>query len=112
MRIPIDIHFRDMDPSPEIESMLRDRISALGTIESTAIGCHVTVEPTAKRHRHGTIHRFTIRLAVTGDELVVSREPGENHAHEDPHVALRDACDALERQLIERRRQRRGRKSA
>lgn len=108
MQIPVEVHFRHMAPSAAMESLLRERIGALGTIESTAIGCHVTIEPSDRRHRHGTIHRFTIRLAVPGDELVVSRESGENHAHEDPYVALRDACDALERQLVERHRRLRG----
>jgi ribosomal subunit interface protein len=109
MRIPVDVHFRDMSPSPAIESHIRQRIEALGRIDSTALGCHVTVEPGDHRRRHGTIHRFTIRLVVPGDEIVVSREPGANAAHEDPYVAMRDACDALERQLVEHRRQRRGR---
>lgn len=109
MRIPVDVHFRDMDPSPAIESLLRERIEPLGKIESSALGCRVTVEPSDRRRRHGTIHRFTIRLSIPGDEIVVSHEAGENTAHQDLYVALRDACDALERQLVEHRRQRRGR---
>ena len=107
MRIPVDIHFRGMDRSLAMETALREKIEPLGAIESGAIGCHVTVERTENRHRHGTFHRFTIRLAVPGDDLIVSREPGADHAHEDPYIALRDACEALERQLIERHRQRR-----
>lgn len=107
MHIPVEIQFRNMDRSLALEAALREKIEPLGAIESRALGCRVTVEPVDHRHRHGTIHRFTIRLAIPGEELVVSREPAENHAHEDPYVALRDACDALERQLIERHRQRR-----
>jgi ribosome-associated translation inhibitor RaiA len=38
---------------------------------------------------------------VPGKELVVSRDPGDVHAHKDVYVAIRDAFDAAERQLAE-----------
>ncbi|WP_053238576.1 HPF/RaiA family ribosome-associated protein [Sandaracinus amylolyticus] len=108
MRMPVQIHFRDMDASEAMESLLREKLEGLAQIEPRATSCHVVIEPTDKRHRHGTIHRITVRLAVPGDELVVSRESGEDHSHEDPYVALRDAVDALRRQVVERNRMRRG----
>jgi hypothetical protein len=36
---------------------------------------------------------------VPGGKIVVSREPGEDHSHEDLHVAVRDAFDAVRRRL-------------
>ena len=106
MQIPVQVVFRGMDASPAMESALREKIANLLTIEPSATSCHAVIEPTDQRHRHGTIHRITIRLAVAGEEFVVSRENSENHAHEDPYVAMRDACDALRRQLVERHRMR------
>ena len=64
MRIPVDIQFRNMDRSPALEAAVREKIEPLGRIESRAVGCRVTIEPVEQRHRHGTIHRFTIRLSV------------------------------------------------
>jgi ribosome-associated translation inhibitor RaiA len=107
MRIPVEIQFRDMVPSLALEAAVREKIAALGPLHSDALSCHVTIEPSDRRHRHGRIHRFTIRLAMPGRDLVVSREPEADHAHEDPYVALRDAYDALRRQLIEGRRRQR-----
>jgi cold shock CspA family protein len=40
-----------------------------------------------------------IDLTVPGTELVVSRESGLNHAHEDAYVAIRDAFKAARRKL-------------
>jgi hypothetical protein len=40
-----------------------------------------------------------VELAVPGGTIVVNREPGEDHAHEDLHVAIRDAFDAARRRL-------------
>jgi cold shock CspA family protein len=40
-----------------------------------------------------------IDLTVPGTELVVSRDNGLNHAHEDAYVAVRDAFKAARRKL-------------
>jgi ribosome-associated translation inhibitor RaiA len=103
MSIPVHITFRDMDASPAMEEILREKITHLASLEQRALGAHVTVEPTDRRHHHGTIHRVTIRFSVPGDELVVSRESGDP-SHADPYISARDACDALRRQLVERHR--------
>lgn len=83
-----------------MEAIIREKLAPLGRIRGDALSCRVTIEPSDRRHRQGRIHRFTIRLAVPGEEIVVSREPQANPAHEDPYVALRDACDALRRKVV------------
>jgi hypothetical protein len=40
-----------------------------------------------------------IDLTVPGEEIVIGREPGHDHAHEDVYVAIRDAFDEAKRQL-------------
>jgi cold shock CspA family protein len=40
-----------------------------------------------------------VETRVPDRELVVSRDPGDRRAHFDPYVAVRDAFDAMERQL-------------
>lgn len=49
-----------------------------------------------------------VELIVPEREIVVRREPGEHHAHEDLHVAIRDAFDAAQRQLQDYAREMRG----
>ncbi len=45
------------------------------------------------------IYNVRIDLTVPGGTIAVNREPGEDHAHEDMHVAVRDAFDAARRKL-------------
>ena len=40
-----------------------------------------------------------ISLGLPGAEIVVGHDPLKNHAHEDIYVAVRDAFDAVRRQL-------------
>jgi hypothetical protein len=56
------------------------------------------------RHRQGTIYHVRVDLTAPGGEVVVNREPGEDHTHEDLHVAIRDAFDAARRRLQDRMR--------
>jgi cold shock CspA family protein len=54
------------------------------------------------------LYHVRIDLTVPGAELVASREPHDNHAHEDVYVAIRDAFDAMRRQLEAHARRQRG----
>jgi len=49
-----------------------------------------------------------VDVRVPTGELVVSREHGRDHAHEDVYVAVRDAFNAVVRQLEDYRRRQRG----
>jgi hypothetical protein len=50
-----------------------------------------------------------IHLAVPGEDLYVNRDHEQNHAHEDVHVAVRDAFGAAMRRLQDYLDRRRGR---
>ena len=52
-----------------------------------------------KHHYKGSTYQVRIDLTVPGSEIVVSRDPGLNHAHEDIYVTVRDAFNAVRRQL-------------
>ena len=52
--------------------------------------------------------RVRVDLGVPGREIVVGRDPQAHHAHEDAHVAVRDAFDAVRRLLEDYVRERRG----
>ena len=104
MTIPVQIHFHGIDASPAMESVLREKLEGIASLEPRATACLAVIEPSDNRHRNGRVHRVTLRLAIPGDDIVVSRASETDHTHEDPYIALRDACDALRRQLIERNR--------
>ena len=46
---------------------------------------------------------------MPGQTLTIDHRPGDNHAHTDIYVAIRDAFNAMERQLRKWRDQKKGR---
>ena len=99
MPADVQIAFRGMEPSPSVEARVQRRAEDLQQLSDRVTACRVTLEAAHRRHRQGTIYHVSIDLAVPGGKIVVNREPGEDHAHEDMHVAVRDAFDAARRQL-------------
>jgi ribosomal subunit interface protein len=95
----VQISFRNMAPSPAAEERVRDRVAALEKFYDRIISCHVVLEEPHRHHHQGKIFHVRVELIVPGREIVVRRDPGEHHAHEDMHVAIRDAFDAVRRQL-------------
>jgi ribosomal subunit interface protein len=104
MQANLSITFRNMDTSPSVEAHIRHRAAELEQFSDRISACRVTLEATHRHHRQGTIYRVSVDLSVPGGKVVVNREPAENHAHEDMHVAIRDAFDAARRRLQDRMR--------
>lgn len=91
--------FHNMDRSAALEAKALERLQKIDRIFNGVVGCRVAFEARHRHHRQGTIYHVTIHLSVPGVDVVVTDLPEENHAHEDPFVALRDAFDAASRQL-------------
>jgi ribosomal subunit interface protein len=99
MQLPLQITFRHMDPSPALEARIRERADELDQFFDRITSCRVVVECANKRHQQGNLFEVRVDLTVPGREIVVGRDSGANHAHEDAHVAVRDAFDAARRLL-------------
>lgn len=108
MTIPLQITFHGMEPSPAVEQDLNEKAGKLAQFSDGITACHVTIDAPHKHHHKGRIYGVTIELHVPDKEIVVSRNPAENHAHEDVYVAIRDAFDSARRQLKEYEERRRG----
>jgi len=107
-QIPLQIVFRNMDKSPSVEDAVKERIVKLEKFASDIISCRVIVEAPHRHHAKGNLYHVTVDLHLPGTEIVVNRDPSQNHAHEDVYVALRDAVNAAVRQLQSYTRIRRG----
>jgi ribosomal subunit interface protein len=108
VKLPVQITFRDIETSPAIETRIREQVARLAKFHDRITGCRVIVEAHHRRHRKGKLYHVRIDLTVPGAELVVSRDPERDQAHEDVYVAIRDAFDSARRQLQDRTRQARG----
>ena len=95
----VQISFRGMEPSPAAEAQVRRRVDELEQFSDRISACRVVLETVDRHHQHGRIYHARVDLTVSGGTVVANREPGLNHAHEDLHVAIRDAFDAVRRRL-------------
>lgn len=88
-----------MEPSETVESMIRERAARLERLEGRIVRCHVVIDVPHRHHQKGRF--FSVRVDVTTPtgEFAATREPPNDHAHEEFGVVVRDAFDALVRQI-------------
>ncbi|MFN8640961.1 MAG: HPF/RaiA family ribosome-associated protein [Candidatus Binatia bacterium] len=108
MQLPLQIAFRNMDPSPAVEEKVRERVQRLEQFYDRIMGCRVVIEAPHRHHHQGKVVHVRIDLTLPHGELVVNREPENNHAHEDAFIAVRDAFDAMKRQVQDYAKKQRG----
>lgn len=99
MPATLQISFRNMDPTAWAEALVRSRVEELDQFCDRVNACRVVLDAAHRRHRQGRQYQVHIELTVPNGPIVVNRDSGENHAHEDLKVAIRDAFDAARRQL-------------
>jgi ribosome-associated translation inhibitor RaiA len=107
MTLPLQITFRNMDPSPALEERIRELASRFDKFSAHIIRCHVVVEPLSHRAHHGTLFGLRIDITLPDEEIAIHRARPDDPAHEDPYVALRDAFRAARRKLEDYERKRR-----
>jgi ribosomal subunit interface protein len=96
----VEIAFRGMEASPAVEERIREKVERLKQFNDRIISCRVTIDEPHRKRQVGKVFHVKIEIGLPGrHDVVVNREPEENHAHEDIYVALRDAFDAARRRL-------------
>lgn len=108
MQVPLQVTFRDMEPSAAVEARVREEAAELEQFHDRITRCRVVVEMPHRHQHQGRLFAVRLDLSVPGRELVIGREPAEGHAHEDVYVAIRDAFAAATRQLQDLARRQRG----
>ena len=106
MQIPLQVSFRDISHSDAVEDRIREKVDKLEQYTDKIISCRVVVEAPHRQHTKGKLYHIRVDLALPGEELVVARDP-DDHAHEDVYIAIRDAFEAVRRQLKKSLRQKR-----
>lgn len=108
MQSPLEISWHHVDKSDALEARIRVHVDKLEHFYDGIISCRVSVEQPHGSHRQGNLYSLHIEVKVPDREIVVKRDPAEHHTHEDVYVSLRDAFDAVKRQLEDYARKRRG----
>ncbi len=109
METPAQITFRNFDHSDAVEARVRDEIDKLEQFYDRITSCRVVVERPQRRHNKGDTYAVHVVLQVPGAaDVVVNRDAGNDHSHEDVFVAIRDSFASARRQLQDLSRVRQG----
>jgi ribosome-associated translation inhibitor RaiA len=88
-----------MPRSPAVEVQIQRWVDRLEKSFDRLVRCEAWVEQPHRHNRKGNMFHVRVELSVPGETLVVSRDAGVDHAHENVYVALSDAFRAARRQL-------------
>jgi len=92
-----------------VEASIHEKAAKLDQFYDQIMSCRVIVEAPHGHHHKGNLCRVRIDLTVPDGELLATCEHHhKDHSHEDVYVAIRDAFDAMKRQLEDYARKRRG----
>lgn len=109
MQAPAQITFHNLNHSDVIEKRVKEEVDKLEQFYDRITSCRVIVERPQRRHQKGDTYAVRIFLEIPGGkDIVVNRDAGLDHSHEDAFVAIRDAFGSARRQLQDLVRVRQG----
>ena len=66
MQIPLQISFRNMDPSPAVEAIIREKAAKLDRYFGRIVSCDVSVEAPHRHHHKGKLYKVRIDIGPAG----------------------------------------------
>lgn len=105
--LPVQITIRDLPSSAVLDTHIRAKSAKLQQFYSNITSCRVVIEFAQKHKHNGKLFNVRIDVTVPGKEMVVTKK-----SNEDVYIALRDAFNALTRQLDNYSHKRHGRVKA
>ena len=126
MILPIQITFRNMEPSKTVEGWIQEEAAKLDGFYNRIMACRVVVELPSSQRKGGSLYHVRIDLTVPGKELVVNRQPSLHSTiqqidepktakhlevqtpHKEPRQAIDDAFKEMGRQLQDYAHRQRG----
>ena len=89
MEQPLQLQFRNLEHSPAIEAAVRKHVDKLKFFNGDIISCRVAIESPHKHQYKGKLYHVVVDVRVPGKEIVVSRAPDDQQAHEDERLGPR-----------------------
>jgi len=126
MTLALQVTFRNMKHSTEVEDWIRAEAEKLETFCHRIIGCHVAIEVPHRHHKKGKPLHICIDVKLPGKEIVVKREAVVAHRapvngeaaiashlppkspHGDLQLVIHDAFKAAARRVQDFARRQRG----
>lgn len=101
--LPVQITFQDIPESPVLSNLIRRKVEKLNHFYQRINSCRVVITLPQKHKHQGKLYAIHIDITVPGKEIVVNRQKDE-----DLYVAIRDAFNAVVRQLESYARKQKG----
>ena len=108
MQADVTIRFEGMAASQALGEDIQRHADKLLQFAPRLQSCDVAVRHAEQRHQSGNRYLVRIHAVLAGATFEAGRTPPKDRSHEDVYVAVRDAFDALRRQLEAHVRIRRG----
>ncbi|HSE39243.1 MAG TPA: HPF/RaiA family ribosome-associated protein [Acidobacteriota bacterium] len=126
MQLPVQITFRNISRSREVEFRILSKVSDLEIYYPRIMGCRVVIDRPHRRHRDGNPYVIKIDITVPGKEISVNRQPSIYKERKDFHdtriskseeinleqkqmeAAINEAFNAARRMLQDHIRKQRG----
>lgn len=106
---PVQITFHGVERSAALEDAVRGHVGQLPRFHPRIHGVRVVISRAEGGHRRGNRYQVQVRVAVPGNDVVVSHHhPLHILEHQDALLTVSDAFRAVERQLEDDIRVRRG----
>lgn len=99
---PLELVFRNVRSTPELVSLVQERMKRLEHLYQHIVGCRVTITLQNHTHQSGNIPDVHIDIQVPGQTLVVNHRPPGSDALTSVHTAF-DAAALQLKQYKQRR---------
>lgn len=80
MTLPVQITYRNMQPSPAVTERIRNEVAKLDRYFSRITSCRVMIEAPHRHHKWGELFHIRVELGVPRAELVIKHEPSAHAA--------------------------------
>ena len=102
--LPVQLTIKDIPSSPALESTILKKAKKLTQFYQRITSCRIVVELPKKHQHHGKLFNVRIDVTVPGKELVATKQ-----CEKGVYVAVREAFEAIIRQLESHAQKRNGR---
>jgi len=102
MKSQLQITFRNMKSSKEVEEWIREAAAKLDSFYSQIMGCRVELQIPHRHHTKGDAYHIRVDLTVPQGEIVVKREPslrGQARQLMEPELKKHTEVNALHKNL-------------
>ncbi len=100
MQVPLEITYRDVRKTDNIEELIREKVTKLERICDHITSCHVAIERPQSNIQNGNPYRIRVNIRIPHNkEIVVKKEPGQGETDEPLHTVIRDSFEVARRRI-------------